>query len=181
MYFTPESYAAWARWHHIPVASEATRNYLTTQVEAYHPRCILEVWAAIGSTTCRLWAQCASWQWQVVAYEVSYPSYQLARRRRNYRSCRNVHLFHADITEIDISTRFQEQIDFVFIDGMKAQYAQYLQQIRPYCRSGTCIIVDDVRAYVDKMDAFWQYLDQELLCRELIDLDDGDGVVKIVL
>ena len=64
---------------------------------------------------------------------------------------------------------------------MKAQYAQYLQQIRPYCRSGTYIIVDDVRAYADKMDAFWQYLDQESLCRELIDLDDGDGVVKIVL
>ena len=64
---------------------------------------------------------------------------------------------------------------------MKAQYAQYLHQIRPYCRSGTCIILDDVRAYADKMDTFWQYLTEHDLHREIVDLADGDGVVKIML
>lgn len=124
---------------------------------------------------------CAPWQARVVAYEISYPTYQLARRRRNHRRCWNVHLIHADITGANIALVFDKQIDFVFIDAMKAQYAEYLQQIRPYCRSGTCIIVDDVRTYANKMDAFWQYLSEEALSWEIIDLADGDGVVKILL
>jgi len=181
MDLTPWEYADRARSHHIPVASEATRQYLTTQVAVYRPAYILELWAAIGSTTCRLGAQCSLWQGQVVAYEISYPTYHRACRRRNYRHCRNVHLFHTDIIDTDLSVTVKQQIDFIFIDGMKAQYAHYLQLIRPYCRSGTCIIVDDVRTYTDKMDAFRRYLTEENLNRELIDLEDGDGIVKILL
>lgn len=105
----------------------------------------------------------------------------MARRRRNHRRCRNVHLFHADITKTDLSLTLQKQVDFVFIDGMKAQYADYLQLIRPFCHLGTCIIIDDVRSYADKMDAFWRYLTEEQLTWEIIDLADGDGVVKIIL
>lgn len=43
MNFTPESYALWARSRRIPVASEATRQYLSTQLAYYRPNNILEV------------------------------------------------------------------------------------------------------------------------------------------
>jgi len=64
---------------------------------------------------------------------------------------------------------------------MKAQYVEYLKQIRPFCHAGSCLILDDVRAYADKMDALWQYLEQEALHWELLELDDGDAVMKILL
>jgi predicted O-methyltransferase YrrM len=179
MQFTPESYAIWARHHQVPVASEATRQYLTEQLEQYRPKQILEVWAAVGSTSCRLGKQCAHWQGSVLAYEVSYPPYQLARRWRNATECRNVHLYHADFTQIDLANQLTSPIDFVFIDGMKAQYAWYLQQMRPFCHSGTCVILDDVRSYTNKMDTLWQYLEQEKMTWSFVDLDDGDGIVKL--
>lgn len=88
---------------------------------------------------------------------------------------------HADIMHISLEEWLPEPVDFVFIDGMKIQYADYLQLIRPYCRVGAVIIGDDVRAYADKMDPLRDILDREQLPYTITDLADGDGVVRIIL
>lgn len=179
--FTPETYAQRARTQQVPIASEATWEYLAMQLMIYRPAQVLEIGAAVGSTTCRIGACVAPRQGRVVGYEISYPSYQRARRRRNQTQCRNVHLFHADVTQCDLSFSCRGPVDFVFIDGMKAQYATYLHQIRPYCRVGSCLILDDVHAYADKMDALREYIDAQWLAVQIVRLADGDSVAKIIL
>jgi predicted O-methyltransferase YrrM len=83
--------------------------------------------------------------------------------------------------QVSFEERPSEPIDFVFIDGMKMQYADYLQLIRPYCRVGACIIFDDIRAYADKMDTLRDLLKHENIAYTITDLADGDGVLKIIL
>ena len=61
MNHTVESYIAWARAHRIPVASEATWEYLQDHLNRYQPRVVLEIGAAIGSTTCRIASEIGPW------------------------------------------------------------------------------------------------------------------------
>lgn len=77
-----------------------------------------------------------------------------------------------DLTQLSL-------LDFVFIDAMKAQYAEYLHKIRPYCHADTVIVCDDVIMHHDKMETFWNYLDTEQLAYTIIPLGDGDGVAVI--
>ena len=89
-------------------------------------------------------------------------------------------MWHGDITTKDISFDIAQHIDFVFLDGMKTQYAAYLHQIRPCCCPGAIILADDVGTYGNKMDAFWRYIDEQQLRWERIDLED-DSLIKICL
>lgn len=180
-HLTEESYAPWARSHHIPIASEATREYLEQELAVYRPRCVVEIWAAVAHTSCRLGKKIAPRQGKVYACELSYPTYHLARWRRNKTQCRNVHLLHADIITLPLQRWLPEPVDFVFIDGMKKQYALYLELIRPYCRTGACLFFDDVRAYADKMDPLRDFLLKEHIASTLVDLADGDAILKVIV
>jgi predicted O-methyltransferase YrrM len=171
------SYAQRARSHNIPVASEVTRTFLESLVMQRRPSRILEVWSAVGSSSCRF-AKVVSWRWgQVISYEISYPSYHRARRRRTQQQCRNLQLYHVDVLNTEVQLTWNKPFDFVFIDGMKSQYADYIHAIRPFCSSGATIVLDDVRSYENKMDALWIYLKEQNIAYEIIDLPDGDGIL----
>lgn len=174
---SPESYAQRARSHHIPVASEATRLFLENLLKQYHPSRVLEIWSAVGSSSCRI-AQSIAARWgQVISYEISHPSYHRARWRRTQQQCWNVQLYHADVLDPMVQIHWHTPFDFVFIDGMKSQYAEYIHTIRPFCSSGATIVCDDVRAYENKMDALWIYLKEHDISYDIFDLSDGDGVL----
>lgn len=174
---SPEWYAQRARSHNIPVASEPTRTFLESLVKQCRPNHILEVWSAVGSSSCRF-AKTVSTRWgQVVSYEISYPTYHRARRRRTQQKCRNLQLYHSDVLNTNVQLSWDKPFDFVFIDGMKSQYADYIHAIRPFCSSGATIVLDDVRAYENKMDALWIYLKEQNIAYEIIDLPDGDGIL----
>ncbi len=81
----------------------------------------------------------------------------------------------------DAQFGWDEEFDFVFIDGMKSQYADYIHAIRPFCSLGATILLDDVRTYENKMDALWIYLKAQNISYEIIDLSDGDGVLVFTL
>lgn len=174
---SPESYANRARGHAIPVASEPTRSFLESLLIQHRPSRILEVWSAVWSSSCRLANTVKSWWWQVLSYEISHPSYHRARWRRTQQQCWNLQLYHFDVLDAHVQSSWNKPFDFVFIDGMKTQYAEYIHTIRPFCAPGTIIVMDDVRAYQNKMDALWIYLKDQDITYSIVDLEDGDGVL----
>lgn len=177
--YNEKQFSTRARSHDIPICSDATRTYIETILSDIRPRSCLEIGAAVGYMSCHIGRQIAWRGGSISAFEVSFPSYHIALRWRNHTHQRNTKLYHTNFLSVDIGAYGIHSLDFVFIDGMKAQYADYLQQIRPYCHETTIIVCDDVIHHRDKMDAFRRYLQTGWYRYEIVPLGDGDGVAVI--
>ena len=72
-------------------------------------------------------------------------------------------------------------IDFALIDARKSKYHIYLQTILPYMAQNSIIICDDVIEFEHKLSSLYEFLDQNQMNYEKLELSDGDGILVIRL
>jgi predicted O-methyltransferase YrrM len=52
-------------------------------------------------------------------------------------------------------------VDFVFIDGQKSQYGEYMEIIEKIISPQTVIVIDDVIKYHNKLSSLYSYLQKK--------------------
>lgn len=126
----------------IPVVVPETGALLHVLARACGARRILEVGTAIGVSTLYL-ARALPEGGQVVSFEIDEARQSAAREYLDRAGVLDrVDLRLQDARE-GLAT-LSEQFDLAFIDGVKAQYGDYLEAALPMLRSGGVLAVDNV-------------------------------------
>ncbi len=173
-----ESIRSFGEEHRVPIVSRETAYFLCTHIDTTRPHRCLEIWSAIGYSTLLIGMHISARWWHLTSYEISLPSYRIARANLASSWVHNVSLYHGDVMSFPKQQR-QESYDFVFIDGAKAQYSSYLRLVLPLLRPHATIVCDDVISYEHKMQWLQDILTEFSLSYERIALADGDWVLLL--
>jgi predicted O-methyltransferase YrrM len=73
-----------------------------------------------------------------------------------------------------------KKADFVFIDGQKSQYAEYMEIIETLISDTTILVLDDVIKYHNKLDTLYRFLEKKQINYEIKQLEPDDGVMVII-
>lgn len=74
----------------------------------------------------------------------------------------------------DILEKWQEQIDFVFLDADKQNYYSYIKQLEPHLATGALVIADNAKNFADLMADYLEYVSSsEKYYSKLLDIDNG--------
>ncbi len=160
--------------HTIPIMSNATWEFLYYIVTTTQPQVCWEIGSAIGRGSIHI-AQTIHQRWGYLrSCEISHPSYQLTLWHQWQHHISNLTCYHTDM--LRLPQKLIPRLDFVFIDGQKSMYADYLTYLAPHFHDKTVIICDDCIRFADKMPTLVTTADQLHLNTLLVPLRDGDGV-----
>lgn len=126
----------------IPVTDDETLNFLLTLLAAVKPKKILEIGTAVGlSAAAMLYALPEA---RVTTIEVDEERYAEAKKNLSDLSLSERCLCHlGDAVDI-INMMDDNSFDFIFLDGPKAQYVNYLFDLKRILKRGGVIFADDV-------------------------------------
>lgn len=126
----------------IPVTDDETLNFLLTFLTAVRPKRILEIGTAVGlSAAAMLFALPET---KVVTIEVDEERYNEAKRNlADFALSERCSCYLGDAGDI-INMMDEESFDFIFLDGPKAQYVNYLFDLKRILKRGGVIFADDV-------------------------------------
>lgn len=132
----------------VPVADDETMQYLCVTVRALQPKKILEIGTAVGlsGTAMLLCAKDA----RLTTIEVEEDSYLKAKE--------NFRLFGVEDRVVgylgdaaDVLSAMPKELngtfDFIFLDGPKAQYLNYLPDLKRLLKKGGVLFSDDILLY----------------------------------
>jgi len=131
----------YAREHFVPIVPKATRELLVNLIREAQPRKILEIGTAIGYSGIAMLS--ASPDSQLFTIEKNEDYAEMARKNFSRASLSSrANIFVGDATEIipQITGKF----DFVFMDGPKAHYGEFLPYITNLLAVGGTLVCDDV-------------------------------------
>lgn len=165
--------------HRVPLLSPETEEFLRQHLQTYRPVRCLEIWSAIGYSTIVMWDMLSQRGWQLMSFEISVPSYRIARSQISFSWLTNITLYYGDIMRYPLRQRYTEQFNFVFVDGAKMQYRWYLELIWPFLAPDATLICDDVILYADKIGDIVNTLEVLGARYERISLADGDGILVV--
>jgi len=126
----------------IPVTDDETLNLLLTIITALKPKKILEIGTAVGlSAAAMLIASPTS---KVVTIEVDEERYLEAKQNLTELGVDKRCVCHLGDAGDIINMMDSNSFDFIFLDGPKAQYVNYLFDLKRVLKSGGIIFADDV-------------------------------------
>lgn len=145
----------------------------------YKPVRILEIGTAIGLSSLVMAVCVRQRQGHITSFEISHPSYMAAIYHHHLAHITNTTLYHYNATTAPLNKLLHDTYDFIFIDGMKAEYASYLELVLPYTHTESTIICDDVIAYSDKVHPIYEVIEEHKLIAQQHLLEDNDGILLI--
>ena len=163
----------------IPLISQATENFLWEILQKYRPKVCVEIGGAVGYSAI-FTAGLVRQRWgEVTSFEVSYPAYLewLMHVRESWLW--NITSYPWDVRQWPIKKLLPKKADFVFIDGQKSQYAEYLEIIETLISDTTILVLDDVIKYHNKLDTLYRFLAKKQMHYEIKQLESDDGVMVI--
>lgn len=126
----------------IPVTDDETLNFLLTLLAAVKPKKILEIGTAVGlSAAAMLYALPEA---RVTTIEVDEERYAEAKKNLSDLSLSERCLCHLGDAGDIINMMAEDSFDFIFLDGPKAQYVNYLFDLKRILKRGGVIFADDV-------------------------------------
>lgn len=126
----------------IPVTDDETLNFLLTLLTAVKPKKILEIGTAVGlSAAAMLFVLPEA---RVTTIEVDEERYTEAKRNLSELSLSDRCLCYLGDAGDIINMMDDNSFDFIFLDGPKAQYVNYLFDLKRLLRRGGIIFADDV-------------------------------------
>ena len=88
---------------------------------------------------------------KIFSFEISYPAYQEGLQNSKQSHCHNIISYPYDVRYAPIKKLMEVPVDFVFIDGQKSQYGEYMEIIEKIISPHTVIVIDDVIKYHNKL------------------------------
>lgn len=109
--------------------------------------------------------------------EVKHASYLEARENlKSYR--RLITQIHADAGAFARSIS-REVFDFIFIDAGKKETLEHFRIVWPRLAADGMIVVDDVVKFREKMEDFYEFLEEQGILYEIQMTDPDDGIMLI--
>lgn len=163
----------------IPIISQETENFLWETLQKLKPKICLEIWWAVWYSAIFTANKIKEWWWKVYSFEISYPAY-LEWLNNIRKSClSNITTYPFDFVKADITKLISKKIEFVFVDGQKSQYANYLEKLENIVSKDTFIVIDDVIKYHNKLDTLYWYLEKKQINYKIENMEEGDGIMII--
>lgn len=164
----------------IPIISPATEIFLKEILKKRKPKVCLEIWGAVGYSTIIIWEIIKNRWGKLTSFEISYPAYQEGLQNSKAMNCYNTITYPLNILCAPIKKLVPEnKVDFIFIDGQKSQYGEYLEIAEKISSPDTLIIIDDVIKYHNKLSSLYGYLEKKQIEFEILQLDPDDGIMII--
>jgi len=139
----------------------------------------MEIWGAVGYSSIFMWSLLKNRWGKITSFEVSYPAYQEGLQNAKAMNCYNTISYPYDIRQAPIKKLVPDSVDFIFVDGQKSQYGEYLEIVEKICSPNTLIIIDDVIKYHNKLSSLYRYLQKKQINHKIIQLDPDDGIMII--
>lgn len=168
-----------AEKRNIPIMSLQTQQYIKEQLLLYKPTHCVEIGSAIWYSTIFIASLMKTWNGRVTSFEVSHPAYLEALMHIRESELTNITLYPFNIVTSDIRKFVPRKADFFFIDGQKSQYWLYMQKIENIKKENSCIIIDDVIKFHNKLSWLYEYLSKKQINYNIIPMEEGDGIMKI--
>ncbi len=163
----------------IPIISLATENFLWKLLRKHKPKICLEIWGAVGYSSIYMGELLNTRGGKITSFEVSYPAYQESLQNIKESHCHNIISYPYDVRQAPIKKLVQGPVDFVFIDGQKSQYGEYMEIIEKITSPHTVIVIDDVIKYYNKLIWLYWYLEKKQINYKVVQLEPDDGVMII--
>ena len=178
----------------IPVVVPETGALLHVLALACGARRIVEVGTAIGVSTLYL-ARALSEEGVVVSFEIDEKRHRAAERYLERAGVRNRADLRLQDAREGLGSLTPGSFDLAFIDGVKAQYGDYLDGVVPLLRAGGILAVDNVlmsgTVAEGRSDGHWsedQIATMQAFNRDMLEREDltgtitpvGDGVLVAV-
>ena len=163
----------------IPIISLATEKFLWKLLRKHKPKICLEIWGAVGYSSIYMGEMLNTWGGKISSFEVSYPAYQEGLQNSKESHCYNITSYPYDIRYAPTKKLVQKPVDFIFIDGQKSQYGEYMEIIEKISSPHTVIVIDDVIKYHNKLSSLYWYLQKKQMFRKILQLEPDDGVMVI--
>jgi predicted O-methyltransferase YrrM len=173
-----------------PIADPEVAQLLRVLVRAKRPRRILEVGTNIGYSVVIMGRECDS-QTTLETIEIDRRTLKTAREFVGEASLKCRVVFHEGAA-LEILPKLQGTFDFLFIDCVKTEYAQYLDTMMPKLERGALIVCDNLLwkgqvaegihdASTDALRAFNKRLATDRrLVTSILPLGDGTGISAVV-
>ncbi len=121
---------------------------------------------------------------KITSFDISYPASHEGLQNIKASHCYNITWYPYDIRYAPIKKLVQSPsaktpVDFVFIDGQKSQYGEYMEIIEKITSPHTVIVIDDVIKYHNKLDTLYGYLEKKQINYKILQLEPDDGVITI--
>ena len=120
-----------------------------------------------------------AWKGNIVSFEVSYPAYLESLQNARNAHCYNSITYPYDVRHAPIEKLMKAKVNFVFIDGQKSQYGEYMEIIEKIISPHTVIVIDDVIKYHNKLESLYGFLKEKQINYEILQLEPDDGVMII--
>ena len=170
----------------IPIISLATESFLWKVLRKHKPKICLEIWGAVGYSSIYIAEVINTWGGKITSFEVSYPAYQESLHNIKEAHWYNIMTYPYDVRQAPIKKLMQiwmsgrqSTVDFIFIDGQKSQYGEYMEIIEKITSPHTVIVIDDVIKYHNKLNTLYWYLEKKQIKCKILQLEPDDGVMVI--
>jgi len=163
----------------IPIISLATEKFLWKLLRKHKPKICLEIWGAVGYSSIYMWEILNTRGGKITSFEISYPAYQEGLQNSKEAHCYNITSYPYSILQVPIKKLMPDTVDFIFIDGQKSQYGDYMEIIEKISSPHTVILIDDVIKYHNKLVSLYWYLQKKQINYKVIQLEPDDGVMII--
>jgi len=114
---------------------------------------------------------------QVYSFERAYNAYTSALSHT--RHVPNLTIYPRNPLDTPLDHLIPKKLDFVFIDGQKAQYDQYLMKIQPFLHKESVVLCDDVIKFQNKLLPLYGYLQEMQIFYHTMQIEADDGVMLI--
>lgn len=163
----------------IPNISQENAQHIRTLLKNTQAKKILEIGSANGYSTIHFADEIESWGWKITSIEFSQVAYEDAGK--NFEAAEVSHLIqHYFWDAREILPLLEETYDFVFIDGLKKASLEFLRLVWNKTEKWWTIVIDDVIKFRYKMEDLYEYVEEEKLNYQIIQIDSDDGIMKII-
>ena len=163
----------------VPIISQATEKFIKEILNSQKPELCLEIGSAVWYSGIFMSKLLKERNWKLFSMEVSYVAYLEAIANRKERNAQNVNFLPFDILELNLGIFFKKPFDFIFIDGHKRNYGEYMQKLEWYVHEKTVIVLDDIIKYDFKLSSLYGYLQKKQISYKIHKIDQDDWVMTI--
>lgn len=163
----------------IPIISLATERFLWKLLRKRKPKICVEIWGAVGYSSIYIGWMIHTRGGKIASFEISYPAYQEGLQNSKEAHCYNITSYPYDALRAPIEKLVQAPVDFIFIDGQKSQYGEYMEIAGKISSPHTLILIDDVIQYHNKLVSLYWYLQKKQINYKIMKLEADDGVMVI--
>lgn len=131
-----------AREQYIPVIRDRSLEELINALLEKKPKRILELGTAIGYSTILI-SKNLLYKKEIITIEKDEQRYKTAISNLNKFNVDDALAINIDINEY-LNTLKDEKFDFVFLDGPKSHYFEYIKKLEPFLEKDAVIFSDDI-------------------------------------